>query len=36
VSVFGRATNLLDHHYQNPIGFDRPGLGAVAGVKGSF
>jgi vitamin B12 transporter len=36
VSVFGRATNLMDRHYENPIGFDRPGLGAVAGVMGSF
>jgi vitamin B12 transporter len=36
VSVFGRVTNLLDRHYENPIGFDRPGLGAFAGVKGSF
>ena len=33
VSLFGRIDNLLDRHYQDPIGFDRPGIGAFAGVR---
>jgi len=33
VSVFGRIDNLLNRHYQDPIGFNRPGLGAFAGVR---
>ena len=33
VSLFGRIDNLLDSHYQDPVGFDRPGIGAFAGVR---
>ena len=33
VGLFGRIDNLLDRHYQNPTGFDRPGIGAFAGVR---
>ena len=33
VTLFGRIDNALDRHYQNPTGFDRPGLGAFAGVR---
>lgn len=36
ISVFGRVTNLLDRHYQQPIGFDAQGIGAFAGVKAKF
>jgi len=36
VTLYGRIDNLLDHHYQNPVGFDQPGLGAYAGVKTKF
>jgi len=31
--LFGRIDNLLDHHYQNPVGFMRPTLGAFAGIR---
>ena len=33
VTLFGRIDNLLDRRYQNPVGFQQPGLGAFAGVK---
>ncbi len=33
VAVFSRVDNLFDLHYQNPTGFDRPGLGVFAGVR---
>jgi vitamin B12 transporter len=36
VSLFGRINNLLDRHYQDPIGFQHQGLGAFAGVKVAF
>ncbi len=36
VTLYGRVENLLDRHYQNPVGFDQPGLGAYAGVKTKF
>ena len=32
-AVFGRITNLLDRHYQNPVGFLQPGSGAYAGIR---
>ena len=35
-SVFARVNNLLDHHYENPIGFLQPSRGAYAGVKTRF
>jgi vitamin B12 transporter len=33
VTLFARIDNLLDRHYQDPVGFDQPGLGAYGGVK---
>ena len=36
VALFGRLSNLLDRHYQNPTGFLAPGFGAYAGVKLKF
>jgi vitamin B12 transporter len=33
VTVFARADNLLNYHYENPIGFLRPGLGVFGGVR---
>jgi vitamin B12 transporter len=33
LSVFARIDNLFDRHYQNPVGFLQPTLGAFAGVK---
>lgn len=32
-TVFGRVNNLFDRHYQNPVGFLQPTLGAFAGVR---
>lgn len=32
-TVFGRIDNLLNRHYQDPVGFDRPGIGVYGGVK---
>ncbi|MGH7095674.1 MAG: TonB-dependent receptor plug domain-containing protein, partial [Stellaceae bacterium] len=36
VSLFARINNLLDRHYQNPIGFQHQGFGVFAGVKVAF
>jgi vitamin B12 transporter len=33
VSVFARLDNLLDRHYENPVGFLQPGIGGFAGIK---
>jgi vitamin B12 transporter len=33
LSVFARIDNLFDRHYQNPVGFLQPTLGAYAGIK---
>jgi len=33
VALFGRVDNLLDRQYQNPVGFQQPGLGAYAGIR---
>ncbi len=33
LSVFGRIDNLFDRHFQNPVGFLQPTLGAFAGVR---
>ena len=33
LTVFARADNLFNRHYQNPIGFERPGLGVFGGVR---
>lgn len=32
-SVFGRIDNLFDRHFENPVGFLQPALGAFAGVR---
>ena len=32
-TVFGRIDNLFDEHYQDPTGFERPGLGVFVGVR---
>jgi vitamin B12 transporter len=36
VSLFGRINNLLDVHYQDPIGFQHQGLGVFGGIKVAF
>jgi vitamin B12 transporter len=36
LSVYGRVNNLLDRHYQDPVGFLQPSVGAFAGVKARF
>jgi vitamin B12 transporter len=36
ITTFARIDNLFDRHYQDPVGFERPGLGIFAGVKVSF
>jgi vitamin B12 transporter len=36
LTAFARIDNLLDRHYQNPSGFQKPGLGVFAGVKLAF
>ncbi|MEY2491189.1 MAG: vitamin transporter [Verrucomicrobiota bacterium] len=36
LTIFARATNLFDEHYQTPTGFERPGLGFFAGVRVNF
>ena len=33
LALFGRIENLFDRHYQNPVGFLQPSIGAFAGVK---
>ncbi|HXS06536.1 MAG TPA: TonB-dependent receptor [Rhizomicrobium sp.] len=35
-ALTGRVNNLLDKRYENPVGFQGPGIGAYAGVKASF
>jgi vitamin B12 transporter len=32
-AVFARVDNLFNKHYQDPVGFERPGLGAYAGFR---
>ena len=36
VSGFGRINNALNVHYQNPLGFEQPGLGVYGGIKAAF
>lgn len=36
IAVFGRIENLLDRHYENPVGFLQPAFGAYAGIKVNF
>jgi hypothetical protein len=33
VTGFGQVDNLLDRHYQNSVGFKRPGLGIFGGSR---
>ena len=33
ITVFSRVDNLFNVQYQNPIGFDRPGLGIYGGLR---
>ncbi|MBV8195819.1 MAG: TonB-dependent receptor [Candidatus Dormibacteraeota bacterium] len=33
LALFGRVDNLLDRHYENPLGFLQPSIGIYAGVK---
>jgi vitamin B12 transporter len=33
ITVFGRVDNLLNQHYENPIGFDALGIGVYGGVR---
>ena len=33
VTAFGRIDNLLNRRYQDPLGFQRPGIGVFAGVR---
>jgi vitamin B12 transporter len=33
LALFGRVDNLLDRHYENPLGFLQPSIGVYAGVK---
>jgi vitamin B12 transporter len=35
-TVFARIDNLLDHRYENPTGFQRPGFGAYAGLRVAY
>lgn len=35
-ALYGRVENLFDGHYQDPDGFQRPSIGAWAGVKASL
>ena len=36
VTVYGRVSNLLNRHYENPVGFLQPSVGAFAGIKTKF
>jgi vitamin B12 transporter len=33
LALFGRINNLLDRHYENPVGFLQPSFGAYAGIR---
>jgi vitamin B12 transporter len=35
-NLFGRIDNLFDRHYQEPVGFLQPALGAFVGVRGQL
>jgi vitamin B12 transporter len=36
LTVYGRVTNLFDRHYENPVGFLQPSIGAFAGIRTRF
>jgi vitamin B12 transporter len=33
VTAFARIDNLFNEHYQNPLGFERPGFGIFGGIR---
>jgi vitamin B12 transporter len=33
VTLFGRVNNLLNRHYESPVGFDQPGIGVYGGIR---
>ena len=33
LALFARVDNLLDRHYENPVGFLQPSIGVYAGLK---
>jgi vitamin B12 transporter len=33
LTLFARIDNLLDRRYEDPVGFDKPGIGAFGGIK---
>jgi vitamin B12 transporter len=36
LTLYGRITNLFDRHYENPVGFLQPSIGAFAGIRTRF
>jgi vitamin B12 transporter len=36
LALIARIDNLLDRHYQNPVGFQQPGFGIYGGIKASL
>jgi vitamin B12 transporter len=36
LTLFARVDNLLDRHYESPIGFDKPGIAAYGGVRATL
>jgi vitamin B12 transporter len=36
LALFGRINNLFDRQYQEPIGFMKPGIGVVVGLRATF
>ena len=36
LTAYARINNLLDRHYQSPIGFLQPGFGIFAGLRVAF
>jgi vitamin B12 transporter len=36
LTLYGRVTNLFDRHYENPVGFLQPSIGAFAGIRTKF
>jgi vitamin B12 transporter len=35
-ALTGRVDNLLNRHYENPVGFLQPTVGAFAGIRAKF
>ncbi len=36
LTLYGRVDNLFNRHYQNPVGFLQPSVGAFAGIRTTF